>query len=95
MTVIEHANGARSVIAYALSGRQREVADSWYEHANEVLEELSIAGYVVHKNDQPATEVKCHVIHCDEKPFIVKDRRRHRFMCPHHGLIIVSRVEDE
>jgi hypothetical protein len=52
MTMTEHANGARSAIAKAVSGSQ-EPSDSWYEAAAEILEELSIAGFVVAKAEDP------------------------------------------
>lgn len=43
---MEHANGAKSVIAKAISGSDTP-ADSWYEAAQEVLDALADEGYII------------------------------------------------
>lgn len=43
----EHANAARSVIAFAISGRHPEPNDQCYADAADVLEELDLAGLIV------------------------------------------------
>lgn len=48
----EHANGAKGVIAKAISG-SKEPSDSWYAVAAEVLEELAIGRCIIVELPEP------------------------------------------
>lgn len=49
---MEHANGAKSVIAKAVSGGSDTPSDYWYGVAQEVLDALAEEGYVIQSSEQ-------------------------------------------